>query len=120
MTINNARVLTMFVLLCSLYHFSSGIQFFQQNEQSIQLNADTLFTLFDKDCHTTRHFHPENMPVKCIPTDPALLYSKGCGLQGYTYFFLFLILNIDYMYSLEPALTSTNNQCFDQTYFFPR
>ena len=53
--------------------------------------------------------HQEHVRVMYTP-----LYSKTGGMQGYTYFFLFPIQNIDCAYSL--VLTCTHNQCFEQRY----
>ena len=42
-----------------------------------------------------------NMSVYCIPPYIPLLYSKTAVYRG-IHFFLFLLLNIDFGYSLEP------------------
>ena len=53
-------------------------------------------------------YHQENMSMKIIPLEPHFYKEKlgfaGVyrGMQGYTYFFLFLLQNIDCGYSLEP------------------
>ena len=43
----------------------------------------------------------ENMSMKCILFEPHFYIAK-LGYAGYSYFFLFLLQNIDCWYSLEP------------------
>ena len=44
-------------------------------------------------------------------------YTVKLGFTGVSFFFLFLLRNIDFWYSLEPpVLTSTHNLCFEQNY----
>ena len=45
--------------------------------------------------------HQEIMSVKYIPAYTPLLYIKTGVCRGYTYFFLFLLQNIDCGYPLE-------------------
>ena len=71
---------------------------------------------------------PFTTKTSLYDTDPLKphFYIVKLGLWGYTLFFLFLLKNTDYGYSLEPprwggsnakaVLTSTHNLCFEQKY----
>ena len=48
--------------------------------------------------------------MKSIPLEPHFYIEKNWGLQGYTYFFLFLLQNIDCGYRLETPHRGDSNE----------
>ena len=66
-------------------------------------------------CSASLYSSRKHVRVMYTPLNPTFVQQKW-GTQWYTYFFLFLLQNIDCGYSLEPpqqaVLTSTHNLCF--------
>ena len=78
----------------NLRHCYATMKEWTRKNIKYQLNLTAVVANFEE--------YQGNMSVKCIPPFSPLLYSENGVYRGIPIFFLFLVQNIDYRYTLEP------------------